>query len=222
MIGELVAFMMGAGLTALVGIPMAVRLAQVQVWRRPAVADAREKHAQAARTRFEPVDFGPDLIKWPSEMARPVTNIPDPPWPSAGWDDPHFGKAARAFAAAQPAPVVPAQRSTPKKAARPQASSESEIKPKQAPQKQAQPKPKPVQQKQAQPKPRPAPQPEPEVAKVRFETQEAAPQAGQSDKARVEAMVAELGLAGTVQHLMKVNDWDFKTAAGWLAKMRKG
>jgi hypothetical protein len=34
-------------------------------------------------------------------------------------------------------------------------------------------------------------------------------------------MIEELGLAGTVQHLMRTNGWDFKTAAAWLARARK-
>ena len=42
------------------------------------------------------------------------------------------------------------------------------------------------------------------------------------NREQVERMVAEMGLAGTVQHLMRTQGWDFKTAAGWLGRIRRG
>lgn len=229
MIGELVAFGFGLVLTSAVGVPLIARLAQAHVWRRSARPDARDKQVFTAKSMFEPVDFGPDLMRWPSEIERPDTNVPAPQWPSASWDDPHFGKAARALAsqqgaqeagraadraarqAAKPAPrTAPAK---PRPAAR-QAPPQQAEKPAREAAREA---PKPAREapkaKPAAQKPAPRPQPPPEPARQA---------GGLPDRAAVEQMVSELGLAGTVQHLMRTQGWDFKEAAGWLARVRKG
>lgn len=215
MIGELVAFGFGLVLTSAVGVPLIARLAQAHVWRRSARPDAPDKQVFVGTSRFEPVDFGPDVMRWPSEVERRNTNIPDPPWPSATWDDPHFGKAARAMATHQVAQEadreadrVARHAAKPAQKARP-ARQEAPVQPAQA----RAPKPAreapPAKAKAAPKKPQPQQSPPPQAG-------------GLPSRGEVEAMVSELGLAGTVQHLMRTQGWDFKEAAGWLARVRKG
>ncbi|MCB9687012.1 MAG: hypothetical protein H6738_22050 [Alphaproteobacteria bacterium] len=96
-------------------------------------------------------------------------------------------------------------------------------------------KPAPQAQKAAQPKPQQRPQqptatkPVPKPA-ARPATPKAAPKAaprpasaaGVPDKAELEAMVAQIGLAATVQKIMERTGWDFRQAAQHLARIRQG
>jgi hypothetical protein len=223
MFGELVAFGVGLLLTAALGIPLAARLAQAQVWRRSAPRDGvSSRPAFAGRALFEPVDFGPDLMKWPSEIPRLDTRVPEPAWPSAHWDDPHFGKAARAHAKTAPVddgrsgrPNHKPHAERPARPARPAPENPEAQPPKQSAQKPAAPKSAPRKAKRAPPDAPPAP----------IDVAPPAPPAAGADGLpgpdQLEAMIGELGLAGTVQALMRQHGWDFKQAAGWLARSRK-
>jgi hypothetical protein len=113
---ELLWFLAALVPTVLVGVPVALALARPgRLMRRP---PERTRHVpraprlEAARA-FAPLDLGPDPVKWPSEGAWSTPTIRQPDWPSASWNDEHFGKAGRAARAAlavpavQPAPVQP-------------------------------------------------------------------------------------------------------------------
>lgn len=66
-------------------------------WRgfaRPDSAGARAIDTSAAA--FEPLQMEPFTLTWPSEVERPTTSIPEPPWPSETWDDEYFGVRSRA------------------------------------------------------------------------------------------------------------------------------
>lgn len=237
---EMTLFFMGAVITSLAGIPLALRLARTHTWRGYAHRDARpDFHEVLSRVAFAPLDLGPDLMKWPSEIPRPSAGPTDPPWPSQTWDDPHFGarwKSAegRARAAADlvnhgaspalavaPTPARPRRRSTPAPsptAARPQ------------PRPAAQPKPPSPQRAKPQ-RPR-TPQPEHRERVVTPPPQRRAPAqrkaapapAPQGAPAReeLEHLVDTLGLAGTVKQIMQRTGWDFRKAAQYLAQARQG
>lgn len=215
MLGALAAFVAALVVTTLVGIPMATKLATVHVWKRPAIPDMPGERTSFERAFFEPVDFGPDLVKWPSEVPRETTSMPEPPWPSAHWDDEHFGR----YGDKVPRPA-PTRRDDDAAEVR-----QAEKKPQKQSKKQQQQQ-KPAQQQQrlesrrpppAQPAPQqPPPQPAPEAPRQQQRSANALP-----DAAQVEKMVSELGLAGTVQHLMQTQGWDFKTAAAWLGRARR-
>ncbi len=247
----------------LVGIPLATRLARVHVWKRTALPEMPGDREVYRRVRFEPVDFGEDNMQWPSEVSREQHGIPERPWPSEGWDDPHFGKGAKESRerAAEIAAVrekgrverveqraaETAQRNQAKRAAdpptrRPQRSPQERVQKskKRSAQKTRRPRPAPrVQQAQesmddewfdetparpaqpAQPAKPPARKPAP-AAKKAAPARESSGGDGLPDRATVERMVAEMGLAGAVQQLMRTQGWDFKTAAAWLGRVRRG
>jgi len=214
MIGVLCAFLTAAFFTLALGIPIATRLARVQVWRRPAIADVVGERGGHHGRLFEPVDFGPVKMKWPSEIPREGHGVPEPPWPSAGWDDEHFGRkglsAEQLRARSQDAAVV-------KPTPQPRKASHNPVDP--VPKRKPKRK-KTKERKRQAPPSEPSPQPEPEY--VIPPAAESGGAADLPDKWAVEEMVSELGLAGTVQHLMRTQGWDFKTAAGWLGRIRRG
>ncbi|MEZ4319118.1 MAG: hypothetical protein R3F61_16505 [Myxococcota bacterium] len=202
--------------TVAVGIPLAARMAQAHVWKRTALPEMPSDRDQYERMRFEPVDFGPDLIQWPSEIERESFAVAEPPWPSASWNDEHFGRYSGS--------AMSPQSTDEAKPRRTQNEAQKALKPKerrrQAPPKEQQ---RPAQQQQRAEAPRPEPQARPEPQRPATRPPPAPAGRGQlPDSAEVERMVAEMGLAGTVQHLMKTQGWDFKTAAGWLGRARKG
>jgi hypothetical protein len=62
---------------------------------------------------FRPPEMPPLLLKWPSETAAPFLEVATLAWPSAGWNDPHFGVAARKAAVVEKARSdAPSQRDT--------------------------------------------------------------------------------------------------------------
>jgi hypothetical protein len=254
-------FLFTVVLGTLVGIPLATRLARVHVWKRTALPDMPTEREVYRRVRFEPVDFGEDNMRWPSEVTRESHGIPERPWPSQSWDDPHFGqgaKASRERAAHMAAEREKdrqqrvrdrdaenaernrrAQTLTQQQASQAASSSRSPAdRVKQARKRRPRPAPR-VQQQPAvedewfeseapeQRRPEPQRQPERRRAKPKPKPKPQAPAQssggdGLPDRAAVEKMVAEMGLAGAVQQLMKTQGWDFKTAAAWLGRVRRG
>ena len=94
---EAVTLVSGALVTIVLGTPLAVRLARPAGLRKCAAPDnigGMRSHARTAP--FEPIDLGPDQMEWPSERNDEWPDLQPPPWPSASWDDEHFGKSARA------------------------------------------------------------------------------------------------------------------------------
>jgi hypothetical protein len=62
---------------------------------------------------FRPPEMPPLLLKWPSEVAIPFQEVATLRWPSSGWNDPHFGVAARKAAVVEKARSdAPSQRDT--------------------------------------------------------------------------------------------------------------
>lgn len=220
MFAVLVTFAFALVATMVVGIPIATRLAQVHVWKRTALPEMPSERENYQPVRFEPVDFGPDPIQWPSEVSRESHGIPEPPWPSSTWTDEHFGKQARALHAANEAredredarrDAVQAKRQLAVEQRQQQA--EENRGPQRTRERREE---QPIQSRKAPPRRKKRKQPTPEPRAT------APVEPGMPDPNQVERLVAELGLAGTVQHLMKTQGWDFKTAAAWLGRVRKG
>lgn len=211
---------LGALITVGVGVPLAVRLSRVHVWRRTAPADAFRERTVMAKRNFEPLDFGPVLMQWPSENPRPRLAFPEAPWPSESWDDPAFGRPPSQRA--DPSPVEAASQVQPQKPAKKKQKAKQHKVRKQTRQKQAAQQkaaPAPQQRRPRAPVDRSPPRQPPRAPRK----QASAPKpAGRPDRAELERMIDSLGLAGTVQHLMQENGWDFKTAATWLARTRQG
>ena len=110
------ALILGMMCPVLLGMPLVGAVAQRVVFKRPA-APTPEGRIQAAVVRtFSPLDLGPDLVKWPSEVPKTFTPFPEPPWPSEGWNDPHFGRK-RTPASAMVQPVAEPVRGKPPVAA---------------------------------------------------------------------------------------------------------
>lgn len=172
------------------GTPIAARLARPPRWRKTLAPATRVREVQAG-AGFQPLDLGPDPIRWPSETPWKFSGRDELPWPSQTWDDPHFGKHARDSRAATAA-RVDAEAATP-------APSE----PRRAP--------RPSRPVEASLRDFMASIPDDEAVDVDIPSPE-----------ELDALAASLGLAGTVQEIMKRTGWDFKTAAQHLAKSRRG
>lgn len=218
MIGELFLVAIAFVGTVVLGAPIAARMARIQVFGRGLPADAQIERPPARTAYFEPVDFGPDSMRWPSEVDRPDEAIPQPEWPSARWDDTHFGRgksaaAREAFAAAEAGDSRRRHREA------------SEEQPASAPQQQAPPQPRVAsspQQDTAPPQPERQRAPAPQARQAASPAPQQPGQASQEDVARaIEQLVAQHGLAGAVQQLMQQQGWDFRTAAKFLADNRR-
>ncbi|MCA9494695.1 MAG: hypothetical protein KC621_32425 [Myxococcales bacterium] len=138
----------------------------------------------------------------------------------------------------RPEPERPVRQATPQPAARPVAKPQTAQKPAQkavtqqqrataqqrlaAQQRAAQQRP-PTQRPAAQPQARkPAPAAKPATKPAQRAAPRAAGGSGVPDKAELEAMVAQIGLAATVQKIMERTGWDFRQAAQHLARIRQG
>lgn len=252
MIEGLVLSVLGAVVTVAIGAPLAAKLARVHIWSKTAPRDQEERRQVAVSRNFEPLDFGPDTMLWPSESERMIPSFPVPPWPSENWTDPDFGRGkAAAQAATQRArdereSEIRRQQQRAERRAADEAAAEQQRLAKQQRQAEQQRRHAAQQQRQqrsaqesrqqhtqqaqqkrqaqqARPKKKPTPQQRvKKAAKAARQAASAAPSAGNMPgRQEIEAMIESLGLAGTVQHLMRENNWDFKTAAAWLAKARK-
>ena len=241
MVFDLCALLMTATMTVIIGGPLAARLARITIFPNPIQVDPQGQRQIQRTTVFQPLDFGPDLMIWPSEHQRPDAGRPQPQWPSAKWDDPHFGKGASAtarqqFDAADNArqegrpPTKRSEAAPPlvQPAAKPKQAAQA-APPATAPKEKAKPKPKPPppaakQQAPAQQaqKPQPPAKTAPAPAATTTSAPSTAPTAPSAETAdAIERLVSERGLAGAVQFLMQQNGWDFRTAASFLASHRK-
>jgi len=193
------------GLGSLLGVPVAWVIGRRRRAMRFAPLDKTtialfERREITTRT-FEPIDFGPMLMKWPSEMGRVEKGVPEPDWPSQSWNDTHFGQwwrdrdgdAVSTSRRERAQPVTSERVATPRPA-------------KKRPQRQRQtPPPQAVRQQSRPAQPRksntsPSGLPEPAVLK---------------------RMVDKNGLAHTVQFIMQKTGWDFRESAQFLAKIRR-
>ncbi len=218
--------------TFVLGAPVAVALARPHKWLKTTQSNARERERLDIETGFTPLDFGPDIMRWPSERAWPESDSVSLDWPSKKWDDEHFGahwregheevedlgfhamigrdpsmgKTSKVSSAPRRQAPAPAERRTaPRRpvgaSPRPDGSPQSED-------------PTPVRPQRG---PGSAPRDQVVIAPSRGAAEPEAP-----TKAQLEALVAEVGLAGTVKGIMDQTGWDFRRAAHYLARMRQG
>lgn len=75
--------------------PLLGRVVEWASFRRPQPPDLPERAANQVARTFQPLDLGPDPMKWPSELPNRFTPVPELPWPSETWDDPHFGRRGK-------------------------------------------------------------------------------------------------------------------------------
>lgn len=229
------------------GTPIATRFARPQRWRKTLGPAQSDRDAQVTTgPSFEPLDLGPDPMRWPSETPWVFAGREELPWPSQTWDDPHFGKRARVVSTGTDADYEAAKASR-REAARSQREAEADKRAR-APQ---------VRRDNAQRKEDASQRAKQEMRSIRDRAAELqgqvrerigeevraaaqrearyqtgrvveaveehlAPLGVELDSVEIEEMVANLGLAGTVQEIMKRTQWDFKTAAQYLAKSRRG
>ena len=222
--------------TLAIGAPIASSMVRPHMFRRPARRDAFDSRDRAPHTTvFEPLDLGEDPMEWPSQRGWASSEGRGLRWPSQGWDDEHFGShwrdgtmvevsdlgfhamAQRRYdasvgdeevvkrneAAALRRQRAPAQGRTLAQDRGPRAANAHA----------GQRTPSGVRRPRTEsaPAPRsPKPQEKPETLPVR---QAPSP-------AELEAAIAKVGLAGTVQLIMERTGWDFRKAAHYLARMR--
>jgi hypothetical protein len=205
---ESLALVGGLVVTGFLGLPIAAFLARPQEWLpgREEVAPNRVP-SPVMRSAFEPLDLGPDLMRWPSEVGRESTAPPLPAWPSASWDDPQFGAFHRREEAASGEEIAKAR-------AVPQPSERQGLK------RSVTERPK-VEEAFFEPEP-PVQAPEQIERPLEKKPQGGASTGDLPSPAELEAMVGSIGLAGTVQEIMKRTNWDFRRAAHHLAKARQG
>jgi hypothetical protein len=240
---EGIAFLAAAIATAVIGTPIASSLARPAKFRRVEGAGTSSKRTRTDVVRaFEPLDLGPDPIKWPSERAwNLASTLQVPAWPSQSWNDEHFGRhwrdgvkqpddlgfhamAARrlneegvvvASAAAANAPKREPKKAQPKPAPKPQ-----------PPKPQAKPAQGAAPAKEKGPRRRQGSGVDQAKGEVTFfQEPPKAPAAGTPqgvpDPAEIEHLISTVGLAGTVQTIMSRTGWDFREAAQYLARIRQ-
>jgi len=170
-------------------------------WRGYADADSQSLIADVdLPPAFQPLEMEPFTLRWPSEVKRPKTALPEPPWPSETWDDVFFGAHAR---------------SDLRQAAL--ARKETEAKRERAIQRDAEARREPKKKKHKKAK-----TPEPNQREAReqasrevFRETRSGPQGPSPEQ--VAQMVKQYGLAGAVEHIRDQTGWDFRTAAQYLA-----
>jgi hypothetical protein len=185
--------------TLLVGVPLALALSKPGAFRAHA---SRGKHVPRSKVEvaraYAPLDLGPDPVHWPSERPWSSSGVRNPDWPSASWNDEHFGKSAKKAAAAaaavsaQPAPE-PARR--PLRRASRAPTPELGV---------------------FEPVPPPAPVLVNEIGRA-----PGLPTLQAPDREEIERLIDEVGLAGTVQRIIERTGWDFRKAAQHLARSRQ-
>jgi len=191
------------GAVVLLG-PTAARRLEPHRWRPGATTEASARERWTHQSAFEPLDLGPDPVQWPSERAaeREETGPAVPDWPSMSWDDEHFGthwnrqpSLPQATTAADAAtPDQAARRGRPRSGSPRSAANEEAIRRNQA-------------------------GPPPAAAQPPAVTQ---PSSGAPSREEIEELIGQVGLAGTVQAIMERTGWDFRRAATFLARARKG
>lgn len=228
---------------AVIGAPIASSLAQPHTFRRKASRDntTNKQRVELARA-FQPLDLGPDPVKWPSERPWELASaLPDADWPSKAWKDDHFGRHWRdgsvkeiddrgfhamasrhlgdSGAMVPPRPAAPhAHTPRERKAAREEAARAQT--PKLPPAKSS----SNQQRKQRGEGNRANQEAARRQQKVALEQarNEAQSKRSPPDVAEIEHLVSTVGLAETVKTIMQRTGWDFREAAQYLAKVRQG
>ncbi len=247
MVLEGILMLIGAGATMAAGIPIAIRLARAGFDDAGTTesADFGAGRAASASAGFTSLDLGPDPVQWPSATPWPTSKLPVPEWPSKSWDDEHFGSFWRDGASvAQPS-------SLPEQAARQESKKLSDAKrdrkinaerdherwvdqkdeprraaarqvleQRQSAREQRQQQAAHKQQRARQEEQRPRRQQQARTPKPAAPT--AAPADGAPSRDELMTLVEEVGLAGTVQQIMKRTGWEFRKAAQYLARVRAG
>ncbi len=249
MLTGLVVTLVTALITFVVGAPLAARLARFpQIQRKRAPLDPITNQRMTVVRNFEPLDFGPSTLYWPSESDRVLPSFPVPPWPSANWDDPDFGRAPSESAPSAAAISEERDRRRRERAREARRQEEADRvraqKERQARQQQAEAEARAQRQaQQTARRKRQGPSPQERVQQaVRRKRQGPSPQEriqraaqrppppatsegsspeGGPSPEELEALIQDRGLAGTVQYLMQRHGWDFKAAAAWIARNRK-
>jgi hypothetical protein len=194
---EVLMFLAALVPTVLLGVPLALALSRPGALRPHA---ARGRHVPRPRVdvarAYVPLDLGPDPVHWPSERAWPSSTSRSPDWPSASWNDEHFGKAGKkallAIESARPAAELR------RAARRPHRGPTTD--------------PLVV----VEPAPVPASALVPQVGAAIGLPNVQAP-----SRDEIEHLIEQLGLAGTVQRIIDRTGWDFRKAAQHLARMRQ-
>lgn len=216
-------------LTAVVGVPLAVRLARPKIWGRSQIlAMPRAGAAPPTKPSFTPLDLGPDPMRWPSQDPWKKNMTAELPWPSQTWDDPHFGRHWDKTVIGDAADAAYERRQADRRArAEEQRQAEANARIEQpassSTAQRARQEMRQIRERAARMKAEVQGQAEQKARQVR----KAAPQIADAvsnvpPPAELERLVASVGLAGTVQEIMKRTGWDFKTAAQYLAKARRG
>jgi hypothetical protein len=194
----------GAFLAALLmGAAVLGALGSHKRWRAYANADSQSLIEQLdLPPAFEPLEMEPFTLMWPSEIDRPRTALPEPPWPSETWDDEYFGAQARGDLrkAAMARQLADARRAEAVKRdtdARRQSGKKKK-------------KHKAKKQQQTQREAR-----EQQSREVLQQTPSQGSQGPTQEQ--VAQMVKKYGLAGAVEHIRDQTGWDFRTAAQYLA-----
>ncbi len=232
-----------AVVTAVVGSPIAAYLARPKEWGAHRVwAPEAPRTEVGSSGAFSPLDLGPDMMRWPSEIERVETGMAELPWPSETWDDPQFGRHQRihhdsddAFEARlEDRRLAQAEQRAMEQEARIQRNAtETERRTPQPEARRTPPQTQRTGDDQARDQADARQQQQQQVLRRRREAQRRREQ-GKPAKPRsqveaavptrdeLEALVAKVGLAGTVQEIMSRTGWDFRRAAHFLAKARQG
>ncbi|MBX2797986.1 MAG: hypothetical protein KTR31_09965 [Myxococcales bacterium] len=220
MVLEIALLIVGLVTTVAIGAPLATSMVQPHLFgtrKRQSAEGHRERRAQVVA--FTPLDLGEDPMRWPSAHPWPNRMSIGQSWPSKEWEDEHFGAhwrdgrmvetddagfhamAGRRFDSSVREEDEEASRASYLEAAKAQQEALAVASQQQPTNKAASQKREPVAQSlptslalTSQPPPR----------------------------EQLEAMIAEVGLADTVQVIMEQTGWDFRKAAQYLARVRQG
>ncbi len=233
----------GFVITLTIGGPLAASLARVHEFRRTVNPDLDTVRSRPVHNAaFVPLDLGPDPMKWPSQVPSGEKAFRSQEWPSLSWDDDHFGShwrdgrtvesndlgfhamAARRYDSTHDEDAV--ERNEALSLQRRQVAAAQQRERQAASDKRRQ------EVRSAPPQPRPASlkpnQRRPDQRAQRPEKR-AKPPAASGGLARqppsrdeLEALIVDVGLAGTVQAIMERTGWDFRKAAHYLAQIRQG
>lgn len=207
MFTEVLLLSFGALSVIMAGVPIVSRLAEPAAWGpRYPVPERLRAAARPVETKrsFEPLDLGPDPVRWPSETQRADEGRPLPDWPSAHWDDPHFGAGARE-ARVEASHAQQQQRALERRAAP------------------STPAPQPAREPARGP--RRAERPSFGLHTLFEASGDPDPLVTSADDLpsldEIERLMAQHGLAGTVKAIMDATGMDFRDAAAHLARLRR-
>ena len=188
--------------TIAIGGPIASSLVTPHVFRRPSRRDPHETRARPVPGGgFKPLDLGPDPMEWPSQKEWSSSGKRDAEWPSREWDDEHFGRHWREGTVVESQDAgfhAMAERSAERGGGEAAAMRRAESRRRGT---------SPHAAKRASPAESPR--------------AEAPPARQAPGREELEAMIVDVGLAGTVQAIMERTGWDFRKAAHYLARTRQ-